>query len=351
MIGSVYPMITLYKQTNKVRNFPSLFISVVLVKILNSNMLPPIPRTLELFVESLLSKAMQVTMARNARTLSPSHVKQCILAESRFDFLRDLVKNIPDVSAAEEKETMSAENSPNTSRFPEAPAPPRRVVREDSNSSSSSDVRVQPISATVRDKLIRALSADTEPRPHRTETVTSTVLSLDTAMDLTKRSAEARPVRTANFYQETLLTDDVQHRSVITVNPTYASPQPSTSYTNLTPVEPVHKIEIAVPKQDYYVDMKAAPVTPRTPVTPILNIDFTKNLAKPEIKVLDNTVASMVGVQKETAKSNVKLNRQNSKVKSESRKVDLKPPLPQMRPIDIDHLNSGNLQIDEDYDT
>ncbi|KAL0274228.1 UNVERIFIED_CONTAM: hypothetical protein PYX00_006699 [Menopon gallinae] len=57
-----------------------------------------ISRTLELFVESLLKSAMQITSAKNAKTLTPSHMKQCILSESRFDFLKDLVKGIPDVS-------------------------------------------------------------------------------------------------------------------------------------------------------------------------------------------------------------------------------------------------------------
>lgn len=66
-------------------------IHILCQNLLNSVIFLPTPRTLELFVESLLSKALQVTMARNAKTLSPSHVKQCILAESRFDFLRDLV--------------------------------------------------------------------------------------------------------------------------------------------------------------------------------------------------------------------------------------------------------------------
>lgn len=63
-----------------------------------------IPRTLELFVESLLTKSMQITQARNAKTLTPSHMKQCILSESRFDFLKDLVKNIPDASVQEDNE-------------------------------------------------------------------------------------------------------------------------------------------------------------------------------------------------------------------------------------------------------
>ncbi|XP_043281372.1 dr1-associated corepressor isoform X2 [Venturia canescens] len=61
-----------------------------------------ISRTLELFVHSLLTKTMQITNAKNAKTLRPSHMKQCILSESRFDFLKDLVKGLPDVSGADD---------------------------------------------------------------------------------------------------------------------------------------------------------------------------------------------------------------------------------------------------------
>ncbi|XP_058797703.1 dr1-associated corepressor [Phymastichus coffea] len=61
-----------------------------------------ISRTLELFVHSLLIKTLQITNAKNAKTLSPSHMKQCILSESRFDFLKDLVKNLPDVSTPDD---------------------------------------------------------------------------------------------------------------------------------------------------------------------------------------------------------------------------------------------------------
>ncbi|XP_072933849.1 uncharacterized protein NC2alpha [Epargyreus clarus] len=288
-----------------------------------------ISRTLELFVESLLSKAMQVTLSRNAKTLSPSHVKQCILAESRFDFLRDLVKNIPDVSVAEEKEMMSAESSPNSSRYSDTSVPPRRIAREDSNSSSSSDIRVQQVPRDLK----RAHSVDITPGP------------VDIAIDLTTKPDD-KPVRTANFYQETLVTDEVQHHSVITLNPSYATPQPSTSS-----YAPELKKVVPVPKElKVYRNMSRSPprspITPITPVTPgtpnpILNIDFSKNFEKPEIKVLDTAVAGIVGV-----KNDKKLQRQNSK-----------PPKPEKRPdpkplaLDIDHLNSGNLQIDEDYDT
>lgn len=285
--------------------------------------------------------------------------------------------------------------------------PPRRIVREDSNSSSSSEVR------GPRENLKRAHSAETEPRP-RTETITSmtstspmpsapmasvtlpaasTTLPIpsllplstalptasvlpsppalplasrlshssammplnDTAIDLTTKR-EDKPVRTANFYQETLVVDQVQHKSVIKLNPTYSSPQPSTSnfatpttsYVNLTPVEPVQRIDVPKPdiKPLFFLGLsqnnnitKTPPNAPRTPVTPILNIDFTKNLDKPEIKVLDTAVANIVGVKEK------KLQRQNSKPMKDSKKEKPTPP------VDIDHINSGNLQIDEDYDT
>ncbi|CAH2098664.1 unnamed protein product [Euphydryas editha] len=288
-------------------------------------------------------------MQRNAKTLSPSHVKQCILGESRFDFLRDLVKNIPDVTAAEERELMSGESSPNSSRFSDTSVP-RRVVREDSNSSSSSDIRIQQISTTPKDNIRRALSVETEVKL-KNETITS-----DVAIDLTKK-VEEKPVVTANFYQETLITDEVQHKSVIKVNPSYSSPQPSTSsYASLTPLEPVQRVEILVPKTEHpkmFYNEKPnntpprTPVGPRTPVTPILNIDFSKNFAKPEIKVLDKAVANIVSVPK----TDKKLQRQNSKTnKAEIKKAEIKLPIVQPS-VDIDHLNSGNLQIDEDYDT
>lgn len=54
-------------------------------------------------MHSLLTKTMQITSAKNAKTLSPSHMKQCILSESRFDFLKDLVKGLPDMSSPDEE--------------------------------------------------------------------------------------------------------------------------------------------------------------------------------------------------------------------------------------------------------
>lgn len=72
-----------------------------------------ISRTLELFVESLLTKSSQITLSRNAKTLSPTHLKQCIMSESRFDFLKDLVKTIPDIAVDDGGGNFSASINPN----------------------------------------------------------------------------------------------------------------------------------------------------------------------------------------------------------------------------------------------
>ncbi|XP_045624748.1 uncharacterized protein NC2alpha isoform X2 [Procambarus clarkii] len=66
-----------------------------------------ISRGLELFVESLLTRAGEITSARHARTLTPAHLKQCIMAERRFDFLQDLVASVADINADGEMDSGS----------------------------------------------------------------------------------------------------------------------------------------------------------------------------------------------------------------------------------------------------
>ncbi|CAL1590632.1 unnamed protein product [Knipowitschia caucasica] len=56
-----------------------------------------ISRALELFLDSLLTKACHVTQSRNAKTMTTSHLKQCIELEQQFDFLKDLVATVPDM--------------------------------------------------------------------------------------------------------------------------------------------------------------------------------------------------------------------------------------------------------------
>ncbi|KAI7790736.1 dr1-associated corepressor [Triplophysa rosa] len=78
-----------------------------------------ISRALELFLESLLTKACHVTQSRNAKTMTTSHLKQCIELEQQFDFLKDLVATVPDMQGeGEENHTEGAEKIPRRGRKP-----------------------------------------------------------------------------------------------------------------------------------------------------------------------------------------------------------------------------------------
>ncbi|XP_013776405.1 dr1-associated corepressor-like [Limulus polyphemus] len=64
-----------------------------------------ISRALELFVESLVKRTSDITRSRNAKTLTTSHLKACIIADPQLHFLKDLVASVPDVQIEEEMAT------------------------------------------------------------------------------------------------------------------------------------------------------------------------------------------------------------------------------------------------------
>ncbi|XP_051996381.1 dr1-associated corepressor [Xyrauchen texanus] len=78
-----------------------------------------ISRALELFLESLLTKACHITQSRNAKTMTTSHLKQCIELEQQFDFLKDLVAAVPDMQGdGEENHTEGGEKISRRGRKP-----------------------------------------------------------------------------------------------------------------------------------------------------------------------------------------------------------------------------------------
>ncbi|XP_030073968.1 dr1-associated corepressor isoform X4 [Microcaecilia unicolor] len=75
-----------------------------------------ISRALELFLEALLKTACQVTQSRNAKTMTTSHLKQCIELEQQFDFLKDLVASVPDMQGDAEENNTEGEKVPRRGR-------------------------------------------------------------------------------------------------------------------------------------------------------------------------------------------------------------------------------------------
>jgi len=95
-----------------------------------------ISRALELFAEQLLRQARDMTVSRGSRTLSPAHLKQCIMGERRFDFLKELVENIPDAVETEESAGSSAASSSVSNPRHQAAAPSLAVPAADGQSRS-----------------------------------------------------------------------------------------------------------------------------------------------------------------------------------------------------------------------
>ncbi|XP_054509573.2 dr1-associated corepressor [Agelaius phoeniceus] len=77
-----------------------------------------ISRALELFLESLLRKACHVTQSRNAKTMTTSHLKQCIELEQQFDFLKDLVAAVPDMQGDGDDTHGDGDRGPRRGRRP-----------------------------------------------------------------------------------------------------------------------------------------------------------------------------------------------------------------------------------------
>lgn len=101
----------------------------------------------------MLTKTLRITNARNAKTLSPSHMKQCIMSESRFDFLRELVKNIPDINVAEEQQC---------DNYPE-----RRESSEDGMLSIDSPINgINPNGSTRESNTMAATSSSSSNSSH-----------------------------------------------------------------------------------------------------------------------------------------------------------------------------------------
>ncbi|XP_064403699.1 dr1-associated corepressor-like [Halichondria panicea] len=62
-----------------------------------------ISRAVEIFLESLLTRAADYADSRKAKTLTVSHMKHCIESERQWDFLKELTSKIADISAEQEE--------------------------------------------------------------------------------------------------------------------------------------------------------------------------------------------------------------------------------------------------------
>lgn len=73
-------------------------------------------KALEMFLESLLKEASDITKSRGARTLTTSHLKVAISNNERFRLLRDLVSSLSDTRHQEQEQDHSSSTDDDISR-------------------------------------------------------------------------------------------------------------------------------------------------------------------------------------------------------------------------------------------
>lgn len=59
-----------------------------------------VAKALELFMASLIEASCAQARERNAKRVSPAHLKQAVLDIDQFDFLREMVEKYPDIVSA-----------------------------------------------------------------------------------------------------------------------------------------------------------------------------------------------------------------------------------------------------------
>ncbi|XP_071490985.1 uncharacterized protein [Diadema antillarum] len=119
-----------------------------------------ISKALEIFVEALITKSSEHTLSRNAKTLTTSHIKQCIEQESKFDFLRDLVENVPTISCEDEEPNHSGSYSA------EKHANSRRKHGINRNTSAQSSIQSVDETSSDEDSFESDESAKEERHAH-----------------------------------------------------------------------------------------------------------------------------------------------------------------------------------------
>jgi hypothetical protein len=75
-----------------------------------------VAKALELFMVSLIEESCAQARLRNAKRVSPAHLKQAVLAIEHFDFLQETVEKYPDPVAQEPAPSANAAEEGGRSR-------------------------------------------------------------------------------------------------------------------------------------------------------------------------------------------------------------------------------------------
>ncbi|CAO3693522.1 unnamed protein product [Umbelopsis ramanniana] len=89
-----------------------------------------ISKALELFMQSLIDQACVETRSRNAKRLTVAHLKKTVQNTEQFDFLKDVVAEIPDPVENATADEVKTEGDAKPAR-PQRAAPSRRKPKKE----------------------------------------------------------------------------------------------------------------------------------------------------------------------------------------------------------------------------
>lgn len=210
---------------------------------------------MELFVESLLVKTMEITNARQARTLSPSHMRQSIMSESRFDFLRELVKDVPNISWTDEYPPLEPEPSAATNgsallRSVSVAERPKRNYRRPASfdeaaitaaASSDLDASSSTASGILKRKLMDASRKSASVDGSAAQGPAWKVAILDAAVEESSRDAAAERLAFSLLPPSVNLSSDSIRNPIIKID--YSQPSLGAASAVPAQITPVIKVD------------------------------------------------------------------------------------------------------------
>mmetsp|Transcript_10036 Transcript_10036/g.18253 ORF Transcript_10036/g.18253 Transcript_10036/m.18253 type:complete len:250 (+) Transcript_10036:76-825(+) len=120
-------------------------------------------KAVEIFGLNLVKEACRTAQQRNHTTLQPPHIKQCVMEKKEFDFLKRIVKDLPDISSIKESKSSSSQHTTNNKRKRPNPNPSSAKASKKPSTTSKPKPNPNPTSVTNFNK------PDPNPSPYIAE--------------------------------------------------------------------------------------------------------------------------------------------------------------------------------------
>lgn len=140
-----------------------------------------ISKCVEMFLVSILEHTGEVTKERKAKTMSTSHLKECINKENMFDFLKDVVATVPDMQSEDS-------DAPGSSSVPTSEEASRKLTRKRSNHSSRTLKKRTKVAKTSSDFDSENQSNDCDSEDSTADTGHQSPSVTNNPVDLSSRS-------------------------------------------------------------------------------------------------------------------------------------------------------------------